>query len=101
MWRVSTAMDAEVERAVVEALRSGDPAAFDRVHDAFNVPLFTFLLHLSRRRDVAEDLLEETWLRLVRHARRLRAYQRARGRPEQRCAERGELTHGGTMNDER
>jgi RNA polymerase sigma-70 factor (ECF subfamily) len=27
---------------------------------------------LSRRRDVAEDLLEETWMRLVAHARRLR-----------------------------
>jgi RNA polymerase sigma-70 factor (ECF subfamily) len=33
--------------------------------------LFTFLVRLSRRRDVAEDLLEETWLRLVKHARRL------------------------------
>ncbi|HXW05069.1 MAG TPA: RNA polymerase sigma factor [Vicinamibacterales bacterium] len=27
---------------------------------------------MCRRRDVAEDLLEETWLRLVKHARRLR-----------------------------
>jgi RNA polymerase sigma factor (sigma-70 family) len=30
-------------------------------------------VRLSRRRDVAEDLLEETWLRLVKHARKLRA----------------------------
>ena len=35
--------------------------------------MFTFLVRLSRRRDVAEDLLEETWLRFVKHARRLRA----------------------------
>jgi RNA polymerase sigma-70 factor (ECF subfamily) len=38
----------------------------------FNARLFTFLLRSCRRREVAEDLLEETWLRLVKHARRLR-----------------------------
>ena len=42
------------------------------VHDAFNGRLFNFLARLSNKRDVAEDLLEETWLRLVKHARRLR-----------------------------
>jgi RNA polymerase sigma-70 factor (ECF subfamily) len=65
-------MDAETERALVERLRQGDTAAFDAIHDAFNARLFTFLLHLGRRRDVAEDLVEETWLRLVTHAHRLR-----------------------------
>ena len=43
------------------------------MYAAFNTRVFTFLVRLSRRRDVAEDLLEETWLRLVKHARRLRA----------------------------
>ena len=65
-------MEREVELAVVERLRRGDADAFDEVYAAFNVRLFTFLVRLSRRRDVAEDLLEETWLRLVKHARRLR-----------------------------
>jgi RNA polymerase sigma factor (sigma-70 family) len=64
-------MDQESELAVVERLRGGDQTAFDAVYDAFNRRLFTFLLRLSRRRDVAEDLLEETWLRLVKHAHRL------------------------------
>ncbi|MGE0359884.1 MAG: RNA polymerase sigma factor [Vicinamibacterales bacterium] len=65
-------MERETELALVERLRQGQADAFDDVHAAFNVPLFTFLVRLSRRRDVAEDLLEETWLRLVTHARRLR-----------------------------
>jgi RNA polymerase sigma factor (sigma-70 family) len=65
-------MDTETECALVERLRDGDAEAFDAVHEAFHARLFTFLLRLSRRRDVAEDLLEETWLRLVRHAPRLR-----------------------------
>jgi RNA polymerase sigma factor (sigma-70 family) len=71
--RVSTVVDRDTELALVERLRQGDADAFDRVYAAFNTRLFTFLVRLSRRRDVAEDLLEETWLRLVKHASRLRA----------------------------
>lgn len=65
-------MDRETELALVSRLRSGDSAAFDAVYTALNTRLFTFLLRLSRRREVAEDLLEETWLRLVTHSARLR-----------------------------
>jgi len=65
-------MDRELELQLVARLRTGDPAAFDVVHAAFNVRLYSFLARLSNQRDVAEDLLEETWLRLVKHARRLR-----------------------------
>ena len=70
--RVSTSMDRQVELQLVGRLRKGDPEAFDAVHDAFNGRLYNFLARLSNRQDVAEDLLEETWLRLVVHARRLR-----------------------------
>lgn len=65
-------MDRETELRLVARLRDGDRAAFDDVHREFNDRLFTFLARLSCRRDVAEDLLEETWLRLVTHAARLR-----------------------------
>ncbi|MEO6222451.1 MAG: RNA polymerase sigma factor [Vicinamibacterales bacterium] len=65
-------MDQPSEASLVSRLQSGDTAAFDEVHGALNARLFNFLLRLSRRRDVAEDLLEETWLRLVTHGRRLR-----------------------------
>jgi RNA polymerase sigma-70 factor (ECF subfamily) len=65
-------MDRDTELALVERLLQGDADAFDAVHLAFNRLIFTFLLRLSRRRDVAEDLLEETWLRFVKHGRRLR-----------------------------
>lgn len=67
-----TCMDRESELALVERLRAGDPDAFDAVHDCFNTRLFNFLARLSRRREVAEDLLEETWLRLVARAAQLR-----------------------------
>jgi RNA polymerase sigma-70 factor (ECF subfamily) len=65
-------MDRALELAFVARLRAGETGAFDAIHGEFNRRLFTFLMRLSRRRDVAEDLLEETWLRLVSQAERLR-----------------------------
>ena len=66
-------MDRESELALVERVRAGDPAAFDAIHAAFNARLYGFLARLARSRDVAEDLLEDTWLRFVRNAGQLHA----------------------------
>ena len=66
-----TDMERESELALVARLKAGDEAAFETVHAAFNTRVFNFLARLSRRRDVAEDLLEETWLRVVDLAPRL------------------------------
>jgi RNA polymerase sigma-70 factor (ECF subfamily) len=65
-------MESQDERALVDGLRSGDMAAFDRAYELYRPRVFAFLLRLSRSRTVAEDLLDETWLRLVAHARALR-----------------------------
>jgi RNA polymerase sigma-70 factor (ECF subfamily) len=64
-------VDRALELQLVSRLRERDPSAFEAVHDAFNARLFSFLARLANSRDVAEDLLEETWLRLVAHAGRL------------------------------
>jgi RNA polymerase sigma factor (sigma-70 family) len=64
-------MDRECELELVKRLKAGDAGAFDAVHDEFNGRLYTFLARLMRSRERAEDLLEETWLRLVTHAARL------------------------------
>ncbi len=61
-------MEREIELRLVARLKAGDPAAFEVVYETFRARLFSFLLRLSRRREVAEDLLEETWLRLVARA---------------------------------
>jgi RNA polymerase sigma-70 factor (ECF subfamily) len=60
------------DRELVERLRRGDPVAFDRVYSAYNSRLFAFLLRLSGRRDTAEDLAQETWLKLAKAAPTLR-----------------------------
>ena len=59
------------EQALVADLRRGDPAAFDAAYARWRAPLYGFLARLSGRREVAEDLLQETWLRLAQHAPRL------------------------------
>ena len=55
----------------MERLRAGDTGAFDEVYDAYRPRVFAFLLRMCRGRTLAEDLLDETWLRLVKHAPRL------------------------------
>lgn len=60
------------DAALVAGIRSGDTAAFDRAYELYRPRLFAFLLRVSRRRAIAEDLLDETWLRLVAHAGSLR-----------------------------
>jgi RNA polymerase sigma-70 factor (ECF subfamily) len=65
-------MERDPELALVDRLRDGDPAAFDAVYEAYRARVFSFLARLARSREVAEDLAEDTWLRLVETAPRLR-----------------------------
>jgi RNA polymerase sigma-70 factor (ECF subfamily) len=62
----------EAERALVDRLRRGDATAFDRVYAMYHPRVFSFLLRLSGRRDTAEDLAQETWLKLAKAAAGLR-----------------------------
>ena len=62
---------AEDERAWIDGLRRGEPAAFDAVFAAYRRRLYGYLVRMTRRRDVAEDLLQDSFLRLAQHARRL------------------------------
>lgn len=65
-------MENPADRELVDRLRRGDAGAFDRVYSAYHPRLFSFLLRLSGRRDTAEDLAQETWLKLARAAPGLR-----------------------------
>jgi RNA polymerase sigma-70 factor (ECF subfamily) len=60
------------EAELVAKLRDGDAAAFDEAYRAFRDRIYNFLYRLSGRRDLAEDLFQETWIKLARHARSLR-----------------------------
>jgi RNA polymerase sigma-70 factor (ECF subfamily) len=42
--------------------------AFEQTYAELRAPLYSFLVRLSGRADVAEDLAQEMWLRFARHA---------------------------------
>jgi RNA polymerase sigma-70 factor (ECF subfamily) len=65
-------VEREIEVALVRRLRAGDSTAFDEIYAAFNHRLLGFLTRMARNRSIAEELLEETWLRLVSSAEDLR-----------------------------
>ncbi len=64
-------VEQEQEQALVQRLRRGDAAAFDGIYELYRPRIFAFLARLTQQRELAEDLLQETWLRLARHAPRL------------------------------
>ena len=57
----------------MERLRHGDPAALDTVYAAERVRILSYLTRMLGERSLAEDLLQETFLRLCRFAPQLRA----------------------------
>jgi len=57
--------DAEREQQWLAELRDGDEAAFRLIYQSYRPRLYSFLCRLSGRPDVAEDLLQEVWLRLA------------------------------------
>ncbi len=59
------------ERRIVLALRDGEAWAFTRVFRDRGPRIYSFLVRMCGRRDVAEDLYQETWVKLALHARRL------------------------------
>lgn len=64
-------MDPAVERDLVTRLRQGDGRAFDELYEWMRPRVFSFLARMTGRRDVADDLSQEVWMRLARHAPRL------------------------------
>ncbi len=66
-------MERSDDSELVARLRGGDAAAFDAVYEQLRARLFSFVLRLVRRREPAEDLTQEAWLRLATNSTALRA----------------------------
>ncbi|MBK8257968.1 MAG: RNA polymerase sigma factor [Polyangiaceae bacterium] len=57
---------------LITRLQSGDATALTRVYTLYHGRIYQFLLRLSGRRDVADDLFQDTWLQVARDAVKLR-----------------------------
>jgi RNA polymerase sigma-70 factor, ECF subfamily len=62
-WSVS-AMESEA-RSISRGLRQRDPDLLHRLVLRYQHRLLRYLVHLTNRRDLAEDLFQETWLRVL------------------------------------
>jgi RNA polymerase sigma-70 factor (ECF subfamily) len=54
------------ERQLVLALRRGDESAFEELVDQYHVPLRRFALTFVRSAAVADEVVQETWLGVIR-----------------------------------
>jgi RNA polymerase sigma factor (sigma-70 family) len=61
-------VDAPATQSLVTRLRAGDAGAFDAVYREHHPRLYSFLWRLTRRREIAAELCQETWLRLAAEA---------------------------------
>jgi RNA polymerase sigma-70 factor (ECF subfamily) len=53
------------QRTLLLELRSGSNTGFDRVYELYRPRIFAFLLRMTGRRALAEDLLQEVFLKLA------------------------------------
>jgi RNA polymerase sigma-70 factor, ECF subfamily len=70
---------AESDPDLVTLLRARDPRGFELCYARYRDAIYAFLLRLSGRRALAEDLFQETWLRLARGGAELRPDSDLRG----------------------
>lgn len=64
MWEVPVGLESEAAR-----LRRGDPAAFEALLERYQNRLYRYLLRMVREPATAEDLFQQTWLRVVEKIR--------------------------------
>jgi RNA polymerase sigma-70 factor, ECF subfamily len=57
---------------IVRGLRERDPEVIDRLVDEYRGCLFSYLLSLTRNSHTAEDLCQETWLRVLQRGYQFR-----------------------------
>jgi RNA polymerase sigma-70 factor (ECF subfamily) len=55
-------------QAVARALRRRDPEVIDRLVAQYHYRLLRYLVYLTSRREQAEDLVQETWMRVLERA---------------------------------
>ncbi len=62
---VATMPDHDSDEALMLAYVAGDARAFERLYVRYRQPLFRYLLRHTRHRELADDLFQEAWSRLI------------------------------------
>jgi len=70
---------AKDEQLPVATARAGDPAAWDVLFHRFQLPLYTYVQELTRHEQTSLDIVQETFIKAVRHVDSLREDNRFGG----------------------
>ena len=63
----STGTRLEEDFELVERLKQGKPGAIDEVVRTYQKPLYSFIVRMVENRETADDVFQETWIRVIRH----------------------------------
>ena len=55
----------------LEALKGGDHAAFERLYEKYSAPLYRAVVAITRDHAAAEEIVQESFVRLYKHAAKL------------------------------
>jgi len=61
-------VDSQTDNAVMEQVQAGDTDQLATLFERYHVPLFQYLLQLSRNRAWSEDLVQEVFFRVLKYA---------------------------------
>ena len=62
------AVDSQTDNAVMEQVQAGETAQLAVLFERYHVPLFRYLLQLTRNRAWSEDLVQEVFFRVLKYA---------------------------------
>jgi len=64
-----------LEQEMVQAFVSGDKAGFDWIYERYQEPIFRFCAKMVTDQELAADLMQETFIRVLRYKDRINAQQ--------------------------
>ena len=60
------------EHTLIERLKAGDHGAIDEIVEMYKGPLFAFIVRMVNDNTTAEDIFQETWIKVIKHAGKFR-----------------------------
>ncbi|HKW22698.1 MAG TPA: sigma factor, partial [Ktedonobacterales bacterium] len=67
------ALAREHERVTSEGSSGGSDWSFERIYDQYKTPIFNFIFHLVGNRELADDLTQDTFLKVYKALPRMDA----------------------------
>ncbi len=71
--------DLESEKTIIERAKNGDSLAFEKILSQYEGPIFNYIFGLVRQRQDAEDITQETFIKLYKNRKSIDPQRSIRG----------------------